>query len=182
MQFSPVGPRYILATASDDGVARIWTWDPVSKEFTQIRELKVTGPGLNADQQTIANRAIRSIHFSPDGRSLLTVGAWALPEFWQLANSTMTAYDVNDPVTLTCGVFSPDGKWIVVGGDDKLARMWKVGGMADAPIVFHRARRSHRRHPSPDGRVHTTTSPDSVARKSARVLGPQNRQSRQVGS
>ena len=90
MQFSPVGPKYILATASDDGVARIWTWDPVSKEFTQIRELKVAGPGLDADQRTIANRPIRSVDFSPDGRSLLTVGAQGTTRVWQLANSTMT--------------------------------------------------------------------------------------------
>jgi WD40 repeat protein/serine/threonine protein kinase len=136
MQFSPVGPQYILATASDDGVARIWTWDPKSKEFTQIRELQVAGVRRDADQPGSANIPIRSVDFSPDGRALLTVGAQGTTRIWQLADSTMSAYDVNDPVTLTCGVFSPDGKWIVAGGDDKLARMWKVGAAVDAPIVF----------------------------------------------
>ncbi len=94
----------------------------------------------------------------------------------------MTSYDVNDPVTLTCGVFSPDGKWIVVGGDDKLARMWKVGGMADSPIVFQgHADRIEDIQVLMDGSTQPrvlTASRD----KSAACLGSQNRQSRQVGS
>ena len=139
VQFSPVGPKYILATASDDGLARVWNWNPTSKEFTMLRELAVTKTGANEAPGAASRAAIHSLEFSPDGRSLLTVGARGTIRLWRLNDSSQTSFDIDQPATLTCGDFSPNGKWIAVGGDDKLARMWRipaVGQRVEAPIIL----------------------------------------------
>ncbi len=133
VRFSPVGKDYVLATAGDDGVARVWTWDPANKTFNKIRELAVTKAGPNEAQDAASKVSIRSLGFSPDGQSLLTVGARGTVRLWRLHDSRQSSFDIDQPVTLTCGVVSPDNKWIAVGGDDKLARMWRISEAKGIP-------------------------------------------------
>jgi WD40 repeat protein len=139
VQFSPVGPGYVLATAGDDGVARVWTWDPKGKEFQKVREFVVRKRGPNEAQDAASTTAIHSLSFSADGRLLLAAGARGTVRLWNLADRGQVSFDVDQPVTFSCGDFSSDSQWIAAGSDDKLARMWKIpaaGASAEPPIIF----------------------------------------------
>ena len=83
----------------------------------------------------------RCVAFSDDGKSLLAAGVGGIARVWSLENEQAppSIYDVPDVGAFTSGAFSADGAWIVLGGDDKRARLWKVGAAgstANAPIVF----------------------------------------------
>ena len=139
VQFSPVGPGYRLATAGDDGITRIWSWDPATKEFRKLREL-VTTRAEPGDAAALASAApVRSVSFASDGKLLLTVGGRGTVRLWRLQDGRQRTFDTAQPITFTCGVISPDSQWIAAGSDDKLARMWKIPTNqqpAQPPITF----------------------------------------------
>ena len=135
VQFAKVGPTYRLATCGEDGWAKVWKWLPEQSQFNQIHQFALKPDA--ASQQLPA----RCVAFSDDGKSLLAAGVGGIARVWSLENEQAppSIYDVPDVGAFTSGAFSADGAWIVLGGDDKRARLWKVGAAgstANAPIVF----------------------------------------------
>ncbi len=105
--FSPDGTR--IATASDDGTARIWD--------------SQTGGELLSLQTGVTN-ALHGIDFSPDGKLLATAGRNGTAILWN-AETGEKLFDLvghSDEVT---GInFSPDGKWLATASEDRTAKIW----------------------------------------------------------
>jgi WD40 repeat protein len=125
-QFSPDGRR--IVTLGLDGRLRLW--DPANGQ-------PVTPPLRQPDFRRASQRLRPAVHFSPDGRFVLV--AFGSPEAClrdledgQLKRVFAHGDIVND------AVFSPDGRRIMTGGDDKLVRLWEAeSGEQIGPALKH---------------------------------------------
>ena len=134
LQFSPKGPGYLFATAGNDGAVYVWNWNPQTKQFDKIRNLD-----LQPDADNFAVH-IHDLSFDPTGRRLLLAGSQGTIRLWPaINNEAPIELDLNVSAAMTCSAISSDGKWLAVGGDDKIARMWpmdKIGQKDVLPFVF----------------------------------------------
>lgn len=133
----------LVATASGDGTARIWT-------------------AQGTPQQTIRTSGrVTAVAFSPNGRSLATAGPegvalWGVED--RKAERLRTGPGVVDLS------FSPDGERLVTAGSDGKAQIWTVAtGRRENVLVGHRDRLTSAKF-SPDGALVVTASADHDAR------------------
>ena len=131
VQFCPRGPDYSLATAGEDGFARVWTWKPQEQTFTQTHQLAL------ADATPVV---ARTVCFSDDGEWLLVAGAAGKARAIALASDGEgITFGQPAEVSFTCADFSRDGRWVVLGSDDKKARLFEIdraANTASEPIVL----------------------------------------------
>ena len=161
--FSPDGE--LVATASADGTARIWS--AADGEVRQIlkghagevstaafspdgRRLVTAGRDATARIWDVGSgkeitvlagheHPLKSAAFSPDGERVLTVSQ-NTARIWNAR--TAQAIHVLDQHTeeVRCGVFSPDGSRVVTGSADKTAIIWDVStGKALGKLAGHTA-------------------------------------------
>jgi WD40 repeat protein len=100
----------LLATASEDGTAKIWDMQ--------------TGKVL----QTLKGHGdvVWDVAFSPDGKLLATAGADETARVWDVATGEMRVTFTGHTDRVLCLAFSPDGRRIASGGDDRMVRVWDV--------------------------------------------------------
>lgn len=153
-----------LATASDDGTARLWDISRTSN-FDLNENLQVEPLVLRGHEGVV-----RAVTFSPDSRWLVTASTDQTIRLWNLS-------DLNaEPAILQgheAGVnevsFSPNSRWLATVSEDGTARLWGMkvatADIGDSAIVL----RGHEGAVwclafSPDGRWLATGSSDNTAR------------------
>ena len=126
VQFAPAAvgaTQFVLATGGDDGIVRIWSWNDTTGEFKQLHEYQAAADG----------GVIRRVRFSPDAAKLLIVGDRGTAKLW--TPETGATVDLGDLEAggFTCGAFSADGAYVVVGGTDRRLRCWKIPANGQPP-------------------------------------------------
>jgi roadblock/LC7 domain-containing protein len=182
--FSPDGQ--LLATASNDGTARVWEVAS-GQEHTRVthdnavwrvvfspdgRLLATAGNDGTARVWEVASgqehtrvthdNAMREVAFSPDGRLLATAGDDHAARVWEVASGQEHTRVTHDDWVRGV-VFSPDGRLLATAGDDGTARVWEVGSGQERGRVTHDSLVWWVVF-SPDGRLLATASDDGTAR------------------
>ena len=141
--FSADGSR--VATASDDGTARVW--DAHSGE---------TLATLNHDDR------IRAIAFSADGERVATASDDHTARVWDV-QSRGTLATLNHDDRIRAIAFSADGERVATASDDHTARVWDVQSRGTLATLKHDARINAVAF-SADGERVATASNDGTAR------------------
>jgi WD40 repeat protein/serine/threonine protein kinase len=116
-QFSPIDDL-LFASGGDDGRVGIWKWNPEAGTSEQLRSF-VLGPGK-----------VHQVRFSADGSRIMAVGEHGAAAIWKV-DGTGEAISIRDDqagdADFLCCTISPTHDAVVVGGDDRIARMWSIG-------------------------------------------------------
>jgi WD40 repeat protein/serine/threonine protein kinase/tetratricopeptide (TPR) repeat protein len=107
-EFSADG--HYLATAGDDGSARVWD---VEKGTTPLATFRHAG------------RVVR-VAFSPDGRRLLTASQDGTARLWGALTGRPLAPPLRHSRPLVAASFHPDGDRVLTAAEDGVARLWDV--------------------------------------------------------
>lgn len=116
LALGPDGAR--LATAGDDGLARVWDADS--------GELLLTLSGHTL-QPAAFFRGLMAVAFSRDGRLLATAAQDGLAKVWDLSTGAELLKLQGHEAGVAVVAFSPDGKIIATSGDDNWAGIWDAG-------------------------------------------------------
>jgi WD40 repeat protein len=145
--FSPDGKR--LATASDDGMAKVW-------DAATGRELL-----------TISTNAIRGHHgmaFSPDGTRLATAGEKGVAKVWEAATGRELLTLRGHTDWISSVAFSPDGKRLATASQDRTVILWDAASAQEMLTLRGHAGAIWSVAFSPDGTRLVTCSEDQTAK------------------
>lgn len=163
--FSPDGTR--VATASNDGTARIWDAATGSELVAPLRH----------GWRGIGSGAVRSVQFSPDGQRIVTASRDRTARIWDAHSGKALVGPLEHSFPVNDARFSPDGRRVLTVSNDRTARVWDAfsGAPLTEPILFGEAVLEGTF--SPNGRW-IVTREDSWTDGVARVLDAQSGQAR----
>jgi WD40 repeat protein/serine/threonine protein kinase len=135
-RFSPDG--HWLATASEDGSARVWN------AATGALALRLRHEGN-----------VRVVAFSPDGSAILTVSADGTARLWNAATGERRGVIAPGRGALANGSFSPDGSRVAIVSEEGEVSLWDPATAARSAVLLPgTGQRQETRAPirfSPDG-------------------------------
>jgi len=108
--------------------------------------------------------AVGDVAFSPDGRTVVTVGGGGLVHLWNLTSRNEVRRLRGHTGQVTCVAFTPDGTRVLTGGEDHSVRVWEVGTGRQLGLLRGHAAPLTVVVPSPDGRFALTASMDRSIR------------------
>jgi RNA polymerase sigma factor (sigma-70 family) len=119
-----------------------------------------------ADRPTLAlvgqKGEVTTVHFSPDGKVLLTTSSDASVQLWDVATGKELRRLVGGKEGVGAAAFSPDGRLIAVGDDGGRVRLWEMTtGKELASFAAHKKAVTALAI-SPDGRTLATGGADGV--------------------
>lgn len=150
--FSPDG-KYI-ATAGEDGIAKLWS---SSGQF--IKELKDTE---SKDTESKEHQdKIGSVRFSPNGQYIATVSTESTVKLWDISGQLIKEWNTNHSVILSVD-FSPDGQYLATAGESGTGILWHLSGnQITEPFGNHQNSITSIRF-SPDGQQIATAGEDGM--------------------
>lgn len=116
LDISPGGG--LLATGGVDGAVRLWNLDA----------LNVVGTLPQADQ------GVRSVHFLPDGKSLIFTDEGGRVLLWPLGDDSAKTILQGSFEKIGNAGLSPDGKWLAIGGDDGRPALLEISSGQLVPL------------------------------------------------
>mgnify|MGYP003662816700 CR=1 FL=1 len=126
IDFSPKTMQ--LATVGDDGIAKLWKWNPTTSDFVAVTQFNL------ADISGSPDARLSCVRFSPDAEQLLVAGASGTARILAIKDNELLPFadlDIPEAGEFTSAAFSRDGQWIALGSDDKIARVQRI--VADEP-------------------------------------------------
>ncbi|GAB4193008.1 MAG: hypothetical protein Fur006_37810 [Coleofasciculaceae cyanobacterium] len=117
LSFSPDG-QY-LATAGNDGTARLWN---LSKK--------------HLEQWKAHQSSVKSVSFSPDGQRIVTVGADGVARLWNTFGQQLVQFDGHRDWVMNVS-FSPDGQYLATAERDGTTCIWTLSGQQVAGFNGH---------------------------------------------
>jgi WD40 repeat protein len=181
--FSPDGR--LLATACEDGIARMWEVASGQERAQFTHEEYVYGVAFSPDGRLLATASsdrtarvwevasgqerarlthkdmVIGVAFNPDGRLLATACHDQMARVWEVASGQERAEFTHDARVLGVA-FSPDGRLLATASEDLTARVWEVASGQEHTRVTHDAE-VYEVAFSPDGRLLATASEDLTA-------------------
>ncbi|MEV4217586.1 hypothetical protein [Nonomuraea sp. NPDC049725] len=186
--FGPGGR--LLAVASSDGTAALWDVPARARLITlrghagPVNDVATTGSLVataSADHSVrlwdVSGRllsfthghedAVKSVAFSPDGRTLATAGSDRRVMLWDVADpAAPRRVAVLDGYTdaVKSVAFSPDGRVLAAASSDRTAVLWDVAGRARLATLRGHAKPVDAVAYAPDGRTLVTAGEDWTAK------------------
>jgi WD40 repeat protein len=143
--FSPDGS--LIATAGEDGIARIWR----ERDGALIRSLRGH------------KNVVTSVRFSPDGKLLVTASRDHDARVWDVATGQTTELLRGHFGPVFGASFSPDGRWVVTAGPLS-AGLWPVSSGRLLTYLYGPTEPLTGASFSPDGKRILTSSRDGTVR------------------
>jgi eukaryotic-like serine/threonine-protein kinase len=148
IRFTPDGRR--LAVAANNG--QIDLWDLASG--SRVRSWPAHQP------EPFARVAFEAVRFSPDGRWLVSSGAWDTDRAVRVWNPNTGGriaelaghHHVASPAGALDMDFSPDGRWLATASGDHTVRVWETGSWTNREILCGHSDPVSSVAWSPDGR------------------------------
>jgi RNA polymerase sigma factor (sigma-70 family) len=163
LAFSPDGKLLASGRGEDDSV---WLWE------TATGEVRHRFPDDSTERKKIRDSVVRSLAFSPDGKTLVAGGGNYSLRFWDVATGRnlreilgrkSITYSGYHDGGIQCVAFSRDGKRLVLGRDNQLTLLDVPSGEEVLSSQAHRGG-VRRLFFSPDGKRLVTTSDDPSRR------------------
>lgn len=130
--FSPDGT--LVATASQDGTARVWD-----------------GAGRRARAVLRHDDAVVGVAFSADGSRLLTASADKTARLWDVRSGRRIREFTGHQGTVTAAAFSPGDRWVMTVSNDGLVRLWDLASEQPPRILLPDGSSATAAAFSPDG-------------------------------
>ena len=144
--FSPHGS--LLATASADGTAKVWS--------VNTGGLLLTFHGHEAQ--------VHSVDFSPDGRSIVTSSQDGVAKIWDTRTGRELAALRGHAGVVWDAEFGPDGRRVATAGADNTVRLWDASTGREVLRLTGHTLPVQDVAFSPDGRVLASASDDGTVR------------------
>ncbi len=180
--FSPDG-KFVASAGYD---RRILLWDPAKVrpfDFDALADSGREQRRLEAEYEVLEGHlaGVRSIHFSPEGKLLVSSGNDNTVRVWDVASRKLLKTLRGHGGRVPACEFAPDGKWVLSASHDRLAKVWNIEGYEEVRVFQGLVLEGHRdailgADFSPDGRHVVSASRDRSAKLWDAATGRELRQ------
>jgi len=126
-----------LAAAVGDDTIRLWS---LADRRTDMITSHPAGAKRPARRRDANDRAILSLLYGPDGRTLVTIRGDRTLRFWDLATRTSAAMLTTHNAGVISVALSPDGRTLASGSEDRTVRLWDMASRrSTAMLTAHEA-------------------------------------------